>query len=154
MKKRISVILIDNNNTLGNKGSIITVSRGFAFNYLIPRNLAQKVTKGIIKHNNMFVDIQNKRLEQNKKEAKIIEKQIHKMSHINLYKKTGDYKQIFGSISEKEILHQLYKITGIKLNKRSINIPNINTIGSFNINIDIMNQMQVDVIINILPENI
>ena len=154
MKKKINVILIDNNNTLGNKGEIITVSRGFAFNYLIPRNLAQKVTKGTIKHNNMFVDIQNKRLEQNKREAKIIEQQIHKISHINLYKKTGDYKQIFGSISEKEILNQLYQITGIQLNKKNIHIPNINTLGSFNMNIDIMNQIQVEIIINILPENI
>nr|QCI05015.1 ribosomal protein L9 [Callithamnion tetricum] len=154
MKKKINIILTDNNKALGNKGEIITVSLGFALNYLIPRNLAQKVTKGTIKHNNMFVDIQNKQIEKNKKEAEIIKQQLTKINHINLYKKTGDYKQIFGSISEKEILNYLYQITGIQLNKKNIHLPNINTIGSFNISMDIMNQIQVNILLNILPENI
>lgn len=154
MKKKINVILTENHAQLGKKGSIVKISLGFAFNYLIPRNLAEKVTKGTIKHNNMFIKIQNEHTEKNKQKAANLKNQLNQINHINLYKKTGDYTQIFGSISEKEIIDKIYKITGIQLNKRNIILPNNNTIGSCNITIDIMSQDQVNILLNILPENI
>lgn len=154
MKKKINIILKDNHPQLGKKGQIIKTSLGFAFNYLIPRKLAQKVTKGTIKHNNMFIKIQNEQTEKNQQIAESIKNKLNQINHINLYKKTGDYKQIFGSISEKEIIYQLYNITGIQLSKKNITLPNINTVGSFTINIDIMNQSQINILLNILPKNI
>lgn len=154
MKKKINVILTTNNKNLGNTGKIIKVSSGFAFNYLIPNNLAKKITKGIIKHNNMLQNIQNKQVKEIKKNAEIIQNELNNIKQINIYKKTGDYKQIFGSITEKEIINKLYRITGIQINKKSIHIPTMNTIGLFSINIILITNINIDIPINILPENI
>ena len=41
-------ILLQDHETLGERGAVIDVSKGYLRNYLIPRKLAQPATKGAI----------------------------------------------------------------------------------------------------------
>nr|YP_009398555.1 ribosomal protein L9 [Lophocladia kuetzingii]ARW67741.1 ribosomal protein L9 [Lophocladia kuetzingii] len=61
MKKKINVIITKDKYQQAKKGSIVKVSSGYAFNYLIPNQIAELATKGRIKHTKMFEDIKQKK---------------------------------------------------------------------------------------------
>jgi hypothetical protein len=44
----MEIILLQDVDKLGLKGEVVDVKRGYARNYLVPRGLAMKATKGVI----------------------------------------------------------------------------------------------------------
>nr|YP_009393180.1 ribosomal protein L9 [Bostrychia moritziana]ARW61742.1 ribosomal protein L9 [Bostrychia moritziana] len=154
MKKTIYVLLKESHVELGKKGNIKNVTPGYAFNYLIPKNIAEIATKKKIKHIKMFEEIKNKKTETNKIVSYQIQKKLNNIQSINLKKKKGEKNLIFGSITEKDISQYIQKNTSINLEKKYIHIPNIKTLGSFEIKIDLSNNIFSTIELNILPQNI
>lgn len=154
MKKTICILLKKNHLKLGSKGSIKNVARGYALNYLLPQNLAEIPTKKKIRHMQMFEEIKNKKTEANKKISYQVQKRLNNITTINLTRKKGEKNLIFGSISEKDIIYCIHKQTGIKLDKKQINISSIKQLGSFEIKINILDNMYSKIQLNILPNNI
>jgi len=151
MKKKTTLILQKNYLNLGKKGEIIKVNPGYAFNYLIPNSIAKHVTKGTLKHYQMFSELDSKQKEQETNKAKQIYVYLQRINKIKLYKKSGDKLHIFGSITDKDIINQLDKIIGIKLTKKQLNIPQINQIGLFNIQINLIKDLSYNMKFHIIP---
>ena len=131
MKKKVQVIIKVDKFQEQKKGTIINVSRGYAFNYLIPKGIAETITSNKIKHFEMFLTLEKQKQEANSIAIENIKNKIAKVSKITLYRKKGEHKLIFGSIKEKDIINWLEKHTNIKLEKKQINLDNINTIGIY-----------------------
>ncbi len=47
-RRRMKIVLRDDVETLGRKGDLVDVADGYARNYLVPRGLAMKATKGVV----------------------------------------------------------------------------------------------------------
>nr|YP_009509372.1 ribosomal protein L9 [Gracilaria vermiculophylla]AXI97022.1 ribosomal protein L9 [Gracilaria vermiculophylla]QXU75225.1 ribosomal protein L9 [Gracilaria vermiculophylla]WDZ67989.1 ribosomal protein L9 [Gracilaria vermiculophylla] len=151
MKKKITVILKKNLVSLGSVGSIVQVSSGYAFNYLIPYNFAQLPTKGKLKHYKMFSDLKQQKLDEIHVKLQVLSKKLGQISKISLKKKVGNNNQIFGSVSDKEIIANLFFVIGEKLEKKNINLPNIKTLGIYNFDILLAKNIQIDIKLQILP---
>nr|YP_009398772.1 ribosomal protein L9 [Kuetzingia canaliculata]ARW67958.1 ribosomal protein L9 [Kuetzingia canaliculata] len=154
MKKKINVILLKDHSNKGKKGNAITVSRGYALNYLIPNNIGEIATKGKMKHTEMFQNIANQ-----KKENKIIAAQLlkDKISHINkitIYKKQGENNAIFGTITEKDIITWLAKYKQIYINRKEIKLPTIKKIGIYKLEFVITNEVSISLNLYVIPSNI
>nr|YP_009397929.1 ribosomal protein L9 [Sonderella linearis]ARW67115.1 ribosomal protein L9 [Sonderella linearis] len=154
MTKKIKIILIKDSVNIGQKGNIVNVSYGYAFNYLIPNNIASIATKKRIKHLNMFKDIEKEQKKENEIIINRIEETITNIQKISIYRKTGKNKMIFGNIKEKDVIHYFLNNIGIQLNKKQINLPNINQSGSFNLKIQMIQNIEIKIALNILPTNI
>nr|QCI06083.1 ribosomal protein L9 [Delesseria sanguinea] len=154
MKKKIQLILTKDYAHIGKKNKVIQVTRGYAFNYLIPNEIAEIATKNKIKHLKMFQVIQDKKLQDNEIKAKQLENNLKLIKKISFLKKTGDENYIFGNINEKDIIEKIFKFTGIKLNKKQIKIPNIKKVGKFQIEINLFYDKYYQLKLNILPINI
>nr|YP_009332632.1 ribosomal protein L9 [Membranoptera weeksiae]AHZ94646.1 ribosomal protein L9 [Membranoptera weeksiae] len=154
VKKKIEVILKKDCANIGNKNKLIKVNRGYAFNYLIPNEIAEIATKNKIKHLNMFQIIQENKLQDNQIKAEQLENNLKKIKKITVFKKVGDENYIFGNINEKDIIERILKFTGIKLNKKQIKIPSIKQIGSFQIEINLFDNKFCQLKLNIIPINI
>lgn len=152
MKKNIEIIIQNSNTQLGKKGEVIKVAPGYAFNYLIPNNLAELITKGKLKHLQMIQEIENKELKEKRSKGNNIQKQLQKIYKISINKTIGKQQQIFGSINEKEILNILFKYTGKKFEKKQIKLPEIKKLGIYNINIQIINDINTQIKLQILPD--
>nr|QOS04535.1 50S ribosomal protein L9 [Sarcopeltis skottsbergii] len=152
MKKSIEIILTNSNNQLGKRGDIIKVASGYAFNYLIPKHLAELVTKGKLKHHHMIQRIEDKQLKEKAIQARKIQTQLQKISKISISKKFGERQQIFGSINEKEILNTIFNYTGQKFEKKQIKLQEIKNLGIYHINIQILNNISVEIKLQILPK--
>ncbi len=148
MKKKIQIILENKESEL------ISVSRGYAFNYLIPKKNAKIPTKKQIKHIEMFQEIKRKREKINELKIQETQKKLQGIHKISIYKKMGENKLIFGSVTEKEIIKWMIEHTKINTEKVKIKISDIKTIGLQNINVSIKQNISQDLQINIIPVNI
>nr|YP_010951618.1 50S ribosomal protein L9 [Laurencia catarinensis]WMP12557.1 50S ribosomal protein L9 [Laurencia catarinensis] len=153
MKKKVQIIIKNNNFKKEYKGKIVSVFRGHAFNYLIPNGIASLATMNQIKHHEMFSDIAKKEEEANSIAIKKIKSRVEKISKITIYKKIGNNKLIFGSVKEKDIINWIYKYTSIKFEKKQIQISNINSVNISIIKIQIKQNMIVTVKLCIIPYN-
>lgn len=154
MKKNTTVIIKQNNSKLGDRGNIIKITHGYAFNYLIPNNLVELATKGKLKHAQMLKKIKTQRLEELEIQAKSIKENLEQISKISIKKKVGENQQIFGSVNEKEIITAIFNFTGQKLEKKQIYIPDIKKIGIYSIQIHILYDISVTIKLQILPEHL
>lgn len=148
MKKKIQIVVEDKETNL------ITVSRGYAFNYLMRKRNARIPTKKQIKHIEMFQQIKQEKNKINEIKIQETKKQLENIGKISIYKKTGDNGLIFGSITDKEITRWIIEHTKINTDKLKIKIDEIKTIGVQNVNINIKQNITQSLQVNIIPINI
>nr|QCI07670.1 ribosomal protein L9 [Nitophyllum punctatum] len=154
MKRKIKVIIKNNNNTINISETIIRVSKGYALNYLIPNSIAEIATPNKIKHIKMLEKINASKAKQEKSKIIKLQRNLNDITNIRITKKIGDNNYIFGRINEKEIISLIYKYSGITLNKKQFSIPIIKQIGKFTININLANDISCKLYLHILPINI
>nr|YP_010986108.1 ribosomal protein L9 [Polyopes affinis]WOL37026.1 ribosomal protein L9 [Polyopes affinis] len=154
MKKSTQIILNKTILKLGKEGEIVKVAPGYAFNYLIPNTIATLVSIGKLKHAKMLNEIQNQRAEIIRIKAKQLQEKLENIAKISVKKKIGDKQWIFGHINDKEIVEEILKFTGIKLDKKQIQIPEIKTAGIYPIRIQILDNISVNMKLQVLPINI
>ena len=98
----MKVILLNHIDKVGRKGEIVTVKRGYARNYLIPRELALYATPQNMKQ---LGSIQAKAEEEEQKLLAELKKLDGKIRSISLafVRKVDENDHMFGSVSETEI---------------------------------------------------
>jgi large subunit ribosomal protein L9 len=114
-------ILLSDVETLGDKGTVVDVSKGYLRNFLIPRGLAQPATKGAV---NVA------RQQQESAERTVREAVSAAQEHAALLSKTvltlsqpaGDDGRLFGSVTTQDIADAINDARGIKVDKRKIHL--------------------------------
>nr|YP_009314196.1 Ribosomal protein L9 [Izziella formosana]SCW22450.1 Ribosomal protein L9 [Izziella formosana] len=151
-KKKIQIILNSTQKHLGQSGSVLQVAQGYARNYLFPQKLAEPVTKhrlNYIQHKKTQEDLLNK---EKRKVAIDIKSQLEAIYKFSIKRKVSDKNSIFGSVTDKDIVDIISQTTGITLHKPHIEIPPIKTIGLYDICITLVNEVNINLKLQILPE--
>ncbi|HAR44438.1 MAG TPA: 50S ribosomal protein L9 [Bdellovibrionales bacterium] len=122
------VILRENVENLGRIGDAVTVSDGYARNYLLPRNLvlaADEKNLAMIEHQKRTLE--KKRLAE-RASAEELAKKLNETS-CTLNRKSGEHDKLFGSVNAGDIADALKKV-GLNIEKRMIQLTNpIKTLG-------------------------
>jgi len=117
----MKVILLENVKNVGNKGDIVEVKDGYGRNFLL------KTKKGIIgNRENVKIAEQariddTKRLEEEREEAVALAKVLDE-TEIKITERAGEDGKLFGSVTSKDITEALEKATGIKVDKRKVEL--------------------------------
>lgn len=131
------VILQKDIKKLGDKGDIVKVSDGYARNYLLPRGLAVEATEKGISHVETMKKQQQRKEENELKEAKKLVAKIEGQA-IVLKAKAGEKGRLFGSITSKDIADSIKDKFNITIDKRKIDLPEpIKALGSYETEIKI-----------------
>lgn len=154
MSKKIQVILKQDYKNIGEKNNIIYVAKGYAINYLIPNKITDIATKKTIQHYKMLDLTKKQKIENHKIEIEKLQEELNIIKKIVFYKKIGDNQYIFGSITDKDIIHKIYKYTGNKIEKKYIQAPNIKKIGIFYIDLKLQFQKFCTIKVHVLPTSI
>nr|YP_009394006.1 ribosomal protein L9 [Polysiphonia sertularioides]ARW62568.1 ribosomal protein L9 [Polysiphonia sertularioides] len=154
MKKKIKLIIKNSDRQINNRESLISVSRGYAINYLIPQKKAKLPTKKQIQHLKMFERIRKTKEAKNERQVSLLQQKIEFIHKISLYRKIGKNNLIFGSISEKDIMEWINRNTSIEKEKIQIQITNAKKTGIINGTIETRNDIVHKIQINIIPINI
>ncbi len=117
----MEVILRNAIDKLGHPGDVVTVSPGYARNFLLPRGLAYQATPGNLKK----ISIERTRLEaleaERRAAAETIAEKLAEVS-VTFAARVGDEGKLFGSVTASDIVHQL-EAQGFKIEKRQIELP-------------------------------
>jgi large subunit ribosomal protein L9 len=116
----MEVILRQAVENLGHPGDVVTVSNGYARNYLLPRGVAFQATEG----NKKRISQEKARLEaaegQRRSSAEDIAKKLEEVS-ITFAARVGEEGKLFGSVTTGDIADQL-AAQGFTIEKRLIDL--------------------------------
>ena len=117
----MKVVLLKDVRNMGKRDDIVTVSDGYARNFLFPQKLAAEATPGTLKENERKRAAQEAREAEMKAEA-LAKAELLKNKIVVLQVKCGEKGRLYGSVTAAEVADALEQQHGIKADKRKIDI--------------------------------
>lgn len=147
----MKVILKEDVENLGRKGDIVDVAKGYGRNYLIPRNLALRVTSLNLKMVQIEQQALRKKIE---KERLSYQDLIQRLNGVILTfaRKSGEKDVIFGSVSSSDIKEVLDGM-GFEVDKKKIMLSEpIKRLGNYVVPIKVYLDDQAEVRVEVVRE--
>lgn len=149
----MNVILLVDVKGSGKKGDIVDVSTGYARNFLIPRKLAAPATPTALGELQNAKASQLRREEQEKDQA-TARATILEGKEIKFNVKAGKGGRLFGSITAKEIAHQIKILFDIEIDKKKIELKgDIKAAGHYGCHIRLYPGVGADISLIVEGEN-
>ena len=125
-----TAILLQDHETLGERGTVVDVSKGYLRNYLIPRKLAEPATKGSLEQAKRRAVAASRALEQATTQARdnaeLLNKTVLTITH-----QAGDDGRLFGSVTSQDIVDAIREARGIRIDRRKVHLDEpIRTVGT------------------------
>jgi len=147
----MNVILLKDVEKVGLRGDVVSVARGYARNFLLPRGLAEEATKARVAELKKR-DSQRARHEaKTADEASAIADTLAK-TELRFEVKAGPTGSLFGSVTPTDIADELWKTAKVRVDRRKIGVDNIKRIGRYAVPIDLFQDVQVEVKVLVVPE--
>ena len=146
----MKVVLLEDVKGTGKKDQILSVSDGFARNFLFPKKWAVEASPGAIK------EIERKRAADEKKERERRAEAEAKAKLLNgkeimLSAKCGETGRLYGSITAQEIADGLAAQHGITVDKRKIDLKEpLRKLGKVSVSISIYAGLSTEMTVNIV----
>ena len=140
--------------SLGKRGDVINVSKGYARNYLLPKNLAIYATE------QNLVEAEKIKEDRRKKEEEAINiatdlRQTLEDVHIVIAQSSTDEGTLYASITKAQISESIEKFSGTKVQEEIINIPNpVKEIGLHKILLEISDELSIEIDLEVVPEGV
>jgi large subunit ribosomal protein L9 len=112
-------ILLQDVETLGERGAVVDVSAGYLRNYLVPRKLAQPATAGSI----AAAARQRERAEQVKRESEERARENAALlgrTVLTIRQQAGEDGRLFGSVTPQDIADAIRDARGIRIDRRKV----------------------------------
>ena len=148
----MKVILTADVAKLGQRGTLVEVSEGYARNYLLPRGLAVEATAGRMKE----LDQEKKRRE--KRESQELENARRQAARLNsavvkVTTRAGEMGKLFGSVTNKEIAEAIKNTFHIALDRRKIDLKEpIKALGSYEVTLKLHPAVQARLQVQVVAE--
>lgn len=117
----MKVIFLKDVKGKGKKGEIKNVADGYAHNFLLKNNFAIEANQATISALDGQKRKEDQHVEQILEDAKKLKEDLEQLT-VEISAKSGEKGRLFGSISTKQVAEQLHKTTGIKLDKRKMEL--------------------------------
>jgi large subunit ribosomal protein L9 len=145
-------ILLEDVETLGERGTVIDVSPGYLRNYLVPRKLAQPATPGAIAESQRRIESAERAAEEAaakaEETASLLRKTVLTISH-----QAGDDGRLFGSVTSQEIADAVRQARGVRLDKRRILLTEpIRTTGTHMVTVEVVDGVTADIKTIVTPQ--
>ena len=131
-------ILLDDVETLGERGAVVEVSKGYLRNYLMPRRLAQPATRGAVEA------IRQRQEAAERAERNAIEKAEENVNVLNrtvltIPQQAGADGRLFGSVTAQDIANAIKEARGLKIDKRNVHLPEpIKNVGTYMVVVEVV----------------
>mgnify|MGYP002681855644 FL=1 len=148
----MQLILLQKVENLGDEGDVIEVKEGYARNYLLPKKLAIKATKGSLTQ----IDIlKRKKKQREEKELDAIRQLQKKVDGLRLEfnRKAGEKGKLYGSVTSKDIVDKIGELLPIELERKYIDLPEpIKDIGETEVKLHFGKGIYGSIKVKIIPE--
>ena len=129
-------ILLEDVESLGHKGTVVTVSKGYLRNYLQPRKLAQPATKSSLAAAQQMIVAAERARAQATAEAQTLALQLGN-TVLTIARQAGEDGRLFGSVTSQDIADGIKEARGVDVDKRKITLEPIKQIGTYMVELEI-----------------
>lgn len=127
----MKVILLADVKNVGKKGDIVEVAEGYGRNFLISRKLAKEANVANVNQAKKDQATAAHRAAQAKDEAVVLGAQVEKVTVV-VKVRVGENGKMFGSVASKDVAEALIKQTGLKIDRRKIELKNaVKSLGEY-----------------------
>ena len=148
----MKLILKEDISKLGRKGDIVNVAKGYARNFLIPKNMAMVATT---KNVTMAEKMQEKRqavLEESSQLADSIQQALAD-AHLVIAQNSTDEGTLYAAVTNAQIIESIEKFSTFKLEEDQVIVENqVKEIGLHTVKIQLSSDVNFDVTLEIVPE--
>lgn len=148
----MEVILLEDVKSLGKKGQIVTVSDGYARNFILKKKLGVQATAANI-NDLKLQNANNKKIAQEKLDnAKKLEEKLKERS-VTVKIKTGAGGKVFGSVSGKEIVQAAKEQLSMELDKKKLVLAEpIKSLGTYIVKIKLHPEVTAELAVKVVEE--
>lgn len=148
----MKVILLQELKGRGGEGDVIDVARGFAVNYLLPRNVAIEATSGNLKQLEARMHNVRKRDEARMSDATGLVVLLEGKS-VGVAAKVGEEGRLYGSITAQMIEDAIREQLGVKIDRRKIETHgHIKELGAHAVEVAVYRDVKASLTVNVVPE--
>ncbi len=147
----MQVILLKDVEKLGLRGDVVDVARGYARNYLLPRQLAENATPARV------AELQRVDAERAKHEARTAEQaqeiaELLGKTVLRFEVKAGPTGSLFGSVTPSDVADEIWRARKVRVDRRKIAIDPLKRIGRYSVPIELFQDVHVEVKTLVVPE--
>jgi large subunit ribosomal protein L9 len=147
----MDVILLKDVEKLGLRGDVVSVARGYARNYLLPRKLAETATPARV------AELQRIEAQRAKHEARTAEQaqeiaEVLGKTVLRFEVKAGPTGSLFGSVTPSDVVDEIWRARKVRVDRRKVGIDPIKRIGRYSIPIEVFQDVSVEVKTLVVPE--
>jgi len=133
----VKLILTQEVSTLGGPGDVVEVKDGYGRNYLVPRGLAMRWTKGAEKQIDSIKKARSVRDVRDLGHADQIKQQLEQLT-VTVPAQAGGTGRLFGAVTVSDIVAAVTASGGPEIDKRRIEVKNpIKTVGSHQVTVKV-----------------
>jgi large subunit ribosomal protein L9 len=130
-------ILLEDVESLGQRGTPVDVSPGYLRNYLIPRKLAAPATPGALeqaqRRQAAVEKAEKARAEREEQAAGLLSKTV-----LTIHQRAGEDGKLFGSVGAKEIVDAIRDARDLRIDRRKVRLEQpIREIGTHMVEIEL-----------------
>jgi large subunit ribosomal protein L9 len=146
------VILLQDVDKVGLRGEVVSVARGYARNYLLPRRLAESATPAKV------AELERRDAQRARHEARSVDQAreiagVLEKTELRFDVKAGPTGALFGSVTPTDIADRLWEEKKIRVDRRKIELSEpIKRIGRYQVPIDVFQDVRVEVKTLVVPE--
>jgi large subunit ribosomal protein L9 len=134
-------ILLEDVESLGERGAVVDVSAGYLRNYLLPRKLAERATTGSIQ----AAAKRHESAEKAKRDAEDRAREgaaVLGRTVLTIPQQAGDDGRLFGSVTTQDIADAIRDARGIRVDRRKIHLEEpIRNIGTYMVVVEIADEV-------------
>jgi large subunit ribosomal protein L9 len=147
----MEVILLSDVEHVGLRGDVVSVARGYARNYLLPRRLAEEATPARV------AELQKRDTVRARHEAKTAEQAQEIAAALSgtvlrFEVKAGPTGSLFGSVTPTDIADEIWSTKKIRVDRRKIETDPLKRIGRYDVPIGLFEDVRVEVKTEVIPE--
>jgi large subunit ribosomal protein L9 len=148
----MEVILLQDVDKVGLRGEVVSVARGYARNYLLPRKLAETATPARV------AELERREMQRARHDARTIEQAREiagrlEKTELRFDVKAGPTGALFGSVTTTDVADELWSKAKIRVDRRKIDLPEpLKRIGRYSVPIDVFQDVRVEVKTLVVPE--
>jgi large subunit ribosomal protein L9 len=147
----MDVILLKDVEKVGLRGDVVSVARGYARNFLLPRHLAEEATPAKVAELQKRDALRARHEAKSAEEAQAVAAKLGK-AELRFDVKAGPTGSLFGSVTPTDIADQIWEREKIRVDRRKIGIDTIKRIGRYQVPIDLFQGVTVEVRTLVVPE--
>jgi large subunit ribosomal protein L9 len=147
----MQVVLRQDIDKLGLRGEIVSVARGYARNFLLPRGLAELATPGLVK------ELERRDAQRARQEAKTVGeaqgiKTRIEAAELRFDVNAGPTGALFGSVTPTNVADRLWEDLKIRVDRRKLGLDTIKRIGRYTVPVEVFADVTAELKLLVAPE--